>query len=212
MATLSEHVPPIVHAWRHPRARGQDAGWCIGRCDPPVDPRRAKRLAHRIRRHARHSGLPQFVVTSRLERAHAVGRWLRRWGWRHVVDAALDELDFGRWDGRLWSAVPVAEIEAWCADFAQAAPGGDGESVAALLHRVHRFDPGDARVVVTHGGWLSAAAWLAWHKGAWPVSTGWPVPPRHGERTVIEGTVFATWGDAAKGSAPRSLPSARLPG
>ncbi len=169
-----------LHAWRHPRVAGA-AGRCIGRSDLRIDPRRAKRLAHRMRQLARRQALPRQVITSPLQRSRAVGRWLRRWGWRHQVDAALSELDFGTWDGQPWAAVPAAVVDAWCADFEHHAPGG-GESVAALLQRVRGFDPGPARLLVTHGGWLSAAAWLQQRAGAStaPTSRTWPPAPPHG--------------------------------
>ncbi|WP_231497759.1 histidine phosphatase family protein [Methylibium sp. T29-B] len=147
-------------------------------------PRRAKRLAHRIRAFERRHGLPRIVVTSDLARSAAVGRWLARWGWMHRVDAALAELDFGGWDGLPWQAVPRDAFDAWCAAFEQHAPGG-GESVAALLQRVRGFHPGDARAVVTHGGWLSAALWLAHSDGTAPRGESWPAAPRHGSRTDV---------------------------
>lgn len=147
-----------MHAWRHPRVDAA-SGRCIGRTDLAVDPRRARRLAHRIRSFARRHALPRVVVTSPLARSRAVGQQLARWGWRHRIDPALSELDFGQWDGRCWSAVPIEELDAWNANFAHHAPGG-GETVAELLDRVRGFDAGDARIVVTHGGWLSAAMWL----------------------------------------------------
>ena len=173
----------LLHAWRHARADAA-AGRCIGRTELRVDPRRAKRLAHRIRAFARRERLPRSVVTSPQARCRAVGRWLARWGWRHRVDAALRELDFGRWDGQPWHAVPRHEFDAWCADFAQHAPGG-GEPVAALLQRVRGFDPGEARIVVTHGGWLSAALWLRRGAGAAPRSEDWPAAPPHGAHIAL---------------------------
>lgn len=173
-----------LHAWRHPRARGAE-GRCIGRTDLAVDPRRAKRAAHRLRAFARRAGLPRIVVTSPLARCRVVGRWLARWGWQHRIDAALLELDFGRWDGRPWACVPRAEVDAWCADFVRHAPGG-GEPVGALLERVRAFDPGAARLVVTHGGWLSAALWLHASGGVEPpVPVRWPAAPRHGQRIEL---------------------------
>lgn len=173
----------LLHAWRHPPVPAA-AGRCIGRTDLAVDPRRAKRLAHRLRAFARRHGLPRLVVTSPLARCRAVGRWLARWGWQQRSDAALLELDFGCWDGQPWSAVPQADIDAWCADFVHHRPGG-GESVGALLQRVRRFDPGAARLVVTHGGWLSAAAWHRDGGGAPPSSVSWPPPPRPGQRVDL---------------------------
>jgi alpha-ribazole phosphatase len=175
--------PSPLHAWRHPRADGAQ-GRCIGRTDLRVDPRRAKRLAHRIRDFARRHGLPRIVVTSPLRRCRAVGRWLARWGWQQRIDSRLSELDFGRWDGQAWSTLDRAEIDAWSADLAHHAPGG-GETVAALLQRARAFDPGAARVLVTHGGWLCAAHWLRDHGDATPDGARWPPAPRHGQRVEI---------------------------
>lgn len=168
-------------AWRHPRADAA-AGRCIGRTDVPVDARRAKRLAHRIRAAARRHDLPRELWVSPLARARAVGRWLARWGWRVRVDARLAELDFGRWDGRPWSRIAWTDVEAWRADLLHHAPGG-GETLAALADRVRDFVAGHAgpTLVVTHGGWLNALrlppAVAALDAMAWP-----PAPP-HGTLT-----------------------------
>jgi alpha-ribazole phosphatase len=167
-----------LYAWRHPRADGAE-GRCIGHTDLPVDPRRAKRLAHRIRRLARQHGLPRIVVTSHLQRSRAVGRWLARWGWQHGLDPALAELDFGAWDGLPWSEIGKAAFDAWCADFLHHPPG-DGECLSTLLRRVLAFDRTRTRIIVTHGGWLAAAQWLASHAQAAPRADQWPAPPRHG--------------------------------
>ncbi len=172
-----------VHAWRHPRATGA-AGRCIGRTELDVDRRRAKRLARRIQAFARRHDLPRIVVTSPLRRCRDVGRWLARWGWRHRVDPTLVELDFGRWDGARWSDIAPQEIDAWCRDFPRFAPGG-GEPLAALLARVRGFEPGDAHVLVTHGGWLSAAAWLSTRGDAAPTSETWPPAPRPGAHVEL---------------------------
>jgi alpha-ribazole phosphatase len=190
-----------LYAWRHPRAIGAE-GRCIGHTDLPVDARRAKRLAHRIRAEARRHGLPPIVLTSHLQRSLAVGRWLARWGWRHRVDPALAEMDFGRWDGCAWAEIRRAEIDAWCADFLAYAPGG-GEAVAALLARVRAFDPGPARIVVTHGGWLSAALWLAAYGERIPSAEEWPPPPKPASLTRL------AWRSAAPSGQRRTVPSVR---
>ncbi|EWS53718.1 bifunctional RNase H/acid phosphatase [Methylibium sp. T29] len=185
MSVDAERPAPLMHAWRHPAPKGA-AGRCIGaRTDLPVDRRKAKRLAHRIRAIARREGLPRAVATSPLARCRDVGRWLRRFGFRHVVDAQLAELDFGRWDGRCWEAIDAAEIAAWSADLVGHAPGG-GESVRVLLSRVravHARAP--AALLVTHGGWLSAAVWLALGEAHAPTAATWPKAPGYGRRVAL---------------------------
>lgn len=166
--------------WRHPRPRGA-AGRCIGaRTDLPVDPRRAKRLAHRIRAHARRHVLPYEVVTSPLARAAAVGQWLQRWGFRWRVDADLAEMDFGCWDGRSWRDIAPAEFERWMADFCGFDFGG-GETLEVLLARAAGWRPSCA-LVVGHGGWINARLW----RGGSPEPATWPRPPAYAARVDVE--------------------------
>jgi alpha-ribazole phosphatase len=165
--------------WRHPKPIGY-AGRCIGRTELQVDPRKAKRLAHRVRRHARQQGLPSVVITSPSERCAAVGRWLRRWGWTHCQDAALRELDFGAWDGLAWSQIRRTEIDAWCSAFADFAPGG-GESLCQLLARVAAWrGPAAGAQVITHGGWMRARRWLAEAGQREPTAAEWAATPGYG--------------------------------
>ena len=181
----------MLTVWRHPKPRDM-AGLCLGRADVPVDARKAKRLAHRIRQWARRERAPRVVVTSPLQRAASVGRWLARWGWVHRMDARLSELDFGRWDGRPWADIGAAEVQAWCDDFMRHAPGG-GEPVEDLLHRcaallaqMHDADEDlDAVCVVGHAGWLSAAIWLQQAGGADATAPMWPRALRYGERVSL---------------------------
>lgn len=179
-----------IHIWRHPRAQGAE-GRCVGRTDLAVDHRKAKRMAHRIRAFARLYGLPREVVTSPLRRCADVGRVLAAWGWLHHIDPLLIEVDFGRWDGRAWSDIALAEIDDWCSDLLHQRPGG-GEHVGQMLSRVSAWRPGSARLAVGHGGWLSAARWLAsrGHLAAFqPIDAAhWPSAPAHGSRTVVHRT------------------------
>jgi len=172
--------------WRHPRC-AQAAGRCIGRTDLRVDRRRAKRLAHRVRALARREGLPREVWTSPLQRCREVGRWLRRWGWQHRVDARLLELDFGSWEGRPWREIPRMEVAAWEARFLDHAPGG-GEPLRTLRARVQAFvDEHAARdlLVIAHAGWMQALAGL--RAGRAPEAATWPAPPPHGRLLRITG-------------------------
>ena len=157
----TESAPRLV-IWRHPRPQGA-AGRCIGRTDLSVDPRRAKRLAHHIRRTARRQGWPAEIWTSPLRRGADVGRWLRRWGWTHRVDPRLFEIDFGAWDGRPWSELRPDDFAPWDADFLCHAPGA-GESVQQVRLRVREVladvaeekgTAGAPRLIVGHAGWVN---------------------------------------------------------
>lgn len=166
--------------WRHPKPQGA-RGRCIGRTDLPLDPRRAKRLARRIRAHARRHGLPRVVHTSPLERCAAVGRCLRRFGFVHRIDVDLYEMDFGDWDGCEWLNIGAERVRAWEDDFMHHAPGG-GESLAQVFERVRRFTsshPGPC-FVVGHAGWINAWQWLQRRPNAPPSASAWPAPPRYG--------------------------------
>ncbi|MEO9102905.1 MAG: histidine phosphatase family protein [Burkholderiaceae bacterium] len=184
---------PVVWAWRHPRAEGAD-GRCIGITDLRVDARRAKRLARRIQAAARRYALPQVVYTSPLQRGAAVGRWLRRWGWVHVIDSALLEMDFGAWDGQRWADIPKAEVDAWCAAFTCTAPGG-GETLAGVLNRAARWQPSGAgqrpALMVAHAGWMLARLWRHEQEDRLPGAADWPVPPAHGVCWLLPGVPFA---------------------
>jgi alpha-ribazole phosphatase len=178
----------VLLIWRHPRVAAE--GRCIGSCDVPVDRRRAKRLAHRVRTLARNEGIAREVWTSPQQRCRAVGEWLQRWGFVHRVDADLRELNFGTWEGRQWSDIDPAEVAAWEADFVHHAPGG-GEPLWSLMQRVQRFvDRCDApRLVVSHAGWVSALHCL--HQGITPSAARWPAPLPHGALFKYPGTTAA---------------------
>jgi alpha-ribazole phosphatase len=170
----------IVHLWRHPKPMGVQ-GRCIGQLDVPLDHRRAKRLAHRIRAQARREGWPRIVCTSPLRRCWLVGRYLRAWGWRHEVHPALLEMSFGHWEGVSWQEIGRAQVDAWCADFADVAPGG-GETLRQMLARVGAWQPPLAHcTVVAHAGWMLARQWVETHAADDVPSTvaQWPQAPSY---------------------------------
>jgi alpha-ribazole phosphatase len=184
-------------AWRHPKPIGAP-GRCIGHTDLPVDRRKAKRLAHRIRHAARRHGWPRVIHTSPLQRCARVGRQLRNWGWRHHVDPSLLEMHFGAWDGQAWQAITAADVDAWCADFLHAPPG-EGESLHAMFERVAQgarklasAAPASAPcLIVAHGGWMQVARWLA---GGEPLPTDpaqWRGAPVYGECWQLEWVLSA---------------------
>lgn len=204
MKVLAETTPAGVdlRIWRHPRAEGA-AGRCIGQTDLAVDRRRARRLAHRIRAEQRRAGGARVILTSPLRRAAEVGRWLRRWGWTHHIDARLSEVDFGRWDGRRWADIDPAELAAWTDEFLTHRPGG-GESVAMLRERVRALldDPalaGQTVRAVGHAGWLNALRTL---DHAPLRALDWPAALRHGQMLRVVRTPTSCSSDLPAGAAP----------
>lgn len=175
-----------LHVWRHPKPMGA-AGRCIGRTDLPIDRRKAKRLAHRIRAWARRLSLPHCVVTSGLRRSTAVGQVLAAWGWRHVQDPRLDEFDFGAWEGRPWTDIAPQALQSWSQEFLTYRVGG-GESVSMLLERCRAFidERGAAPgcCIVSHAGWISAAHWLQADGGA-PQAATWPPAVAYGRHITL---------------------------
>ena len=98
-------------------------------------------------------------------------------------DVRLRELDFGAWEGRAWSSIARADIDAWTTTFATHRPGG-GESLTAMLARVAAALQ-DARQYAAHSGsdvlWISHAGvarcvqWLLQApKGSLPRADQWP--------------------------------------
>lgn len=179
-------VAAALTVWRHPKPLGAQ-GRCIGRTDLRVDPRKAKRLAHRIRRCVRRQCWPRKVITSTAIRSVAVGRWLARWGFEHRIDARLCELDFGRWEGKRWSDIDAVEVSAWTDDFADHAPGS-GESVRQLMARCRAFLDGcsDAPLcVVGHAGWINAARWVCAGDTAPRSAAEWPAAVCYGSAVTL---------------------------
>lgn len=74
-----------------------------------------------------------------------------------ILDARLQEMNFGYWEMRAWDDIPHAEVDAWAADPARYRPG-DGESVLQAAQRVRAFHDElmqlrpDGAIVVCHAG------------------------------------------------------------
>ena len=87
------------------------------------------------------------------------------------VDERLREMDFGRWEGVRWDAIPRDEMDAWAADFLHARPHG-GESVHMLYERARAAiadyrATGFSHTVVTHAGVIKAVRAEDRHPNAW---------------------------------------------
>ena len=76
------------------------------------------------------------------------------------IDARLRELNFGDWELKKWSEIPLQEIQPWYDDWVSTAPK-NGESYQELQHRACAFleeiPTSYARIaIVTHSGVIRA--------------------------------------------------------
>ena len=147
----------MLELWlvRHGETVWNEAGRVQGRSDPPLSAcgrAQAERLAPRL-------GHTDFsaVYSSDLQRATETAR-LALPGASVSKNVRLRELDFGVWEGKLWSAVAdtdAAALNAWFADPYRNTPTG-GETYTALSERLRAWLaslPDTGRVLaVTHGG------------------------------------------------------------
>lgn len=103
-----------------------------------------------------------YLITSPLKRCRRLADSIAEIsGIAPQIDARLQEMHFGRWEGIAWADIPRDELDLWTADFHHARPH-DGESVAALTARVaaaladHRAKTGPC-LIITHAGVIKAA-------------------------------------------------------
>lgn len=143
---LLRHTRPVL---------GKD--YCYGRTDIE--------LADSFESDARRAmaNLPSFqrIVSSPLSRALLLAERIAKLRNLPVsVDVRVSEMDFSAWEGRRWTDIPRAELDAWAADFLDARPHG-GESVRMLRTRCteamedYTRRPGDT-LVVCHAGVVRA--------------------------------------------------------
>ncbi len=168
---LVRHAPPLAAQ-----------GMCYGRLNLPADAQATRDSARALA-----EALPQRVLAwhSPLQRCEQLAQALQalRPDLASTPDVRLQELDFGRWEGLAWSALPRADIDAWTTDFAQHRPGG-GENLATMVQRV-RAALQDARqqalqsqsdvLWVSHAGVARCVQWLLQHPtGPLPQAHEWP--------------------------------------
>lgn len=126
-----------------------EPGICYGRLDLECDPEALKEAAMSL------SGLARGarVFTSPAQRTLALATRLSP---EAVVDARLQELDFGVWEGRKWDEIDEQAIEKWQAGFPDSAPP-KGEALSAMAARCADWvanleqDPRPL-IAVTHAG------------------------------------------------------------
>ena len=102
------------------------------------------------------------IISSPLTRCRQLGKVIAEAFTLNLkIDARLQEMDFGSWEGQTWSAIPKSELDAWAADFLNARPHG-GESVAMLRERsltaIAEYQACEgAHLLITHAGVIKSA-------------------------------------------------------
>lgn len=143
-----------LHLIRHPRP-AVAAGTCYGQRDLPLlEPPGA--LAAGLKRLLP----PDYALyASPLQRARLLAEAMGA----PVIDARLQEIHFGDWEGRSFAAIGSA-IDAWAEDpLGFRAPGGESPRematrVLAALTEIRSRHDDEAVVIVAHGGPLRAIA------------------------------------------------------
>lgn len=137
---------------RHPRPCVVD-GICYGRTDCAADAHHEQALLDELLE----ALPPQRVLTSPALRCRVLATFLsERWQRHCEIEPRLQEMDFGRWEGISWDAVPRAELDAWARQPVDYAPGG-GESLRNMARRVRAWAGEVAAaqtdvLAITHGG------------------------------------------------------------
>ncbi|MEL7454686.1 MAG: histidine phosphatase family protein, partial [Pseudomonadota bacterium] len=107
-------------------------GTCYGRTDLDVAVQFHAEAAEAA------AALPKFqrIVTSPLIRCRKLAAFIAEMtGLDICEEPRVQEMNFGDWEGCLWSDIPRPQLDAWAADFLNARPHG-GESVAIFRVRV----------------------------------------------------------------------------
>ncbi len=139
-------------------------GTCYGALDVPAGPEVTLECARALA-----AVLPAnaSVSTSPLQRCEQLTQVLigLRPDLTPKIDARLQEMNFGSWEGRPWADIGRSEFDAWTANFSGHAVGSHGESVSGVMTRVAQAfdDLPDApdHVWITHAGIIRAAQLLA---------------------------------------------------
>jgi alpha-ribazole phosphatase len=154
-----------------------EPGTCYGALDVAADAESTRQCALALAEVLPNSAA---VKTSPLQRCEQLAQALigLRPDLTLQVDARLQEMNFGAWEGRPWSDIARSEFDAWTTNFADHQVGGHGETVSALMARVAKaFDEppaGPDTVWITHAGIIRAAQLV--HAGIRQVSRAdqWP--------------------------------------
>lgn len=176
---LVRHATPLV-----------ESGICYGRKNVPAD---AGATAECVRQLAEILPAKIRIISSPLQRCEQLAQALHglRPDFAYKTDPRLQEMDFGRWEGRAWQDIAPAELQAWTDGFAHHAVGGSGESTMQVMERVaEAFDelqgPADT-LWITHAGVIRAAELIARGQRHIASADQWPISaPAYGQWCTLE--------------------------
>ena len=149
---------------RHGKADGVE-GRCVGHFDAPLSASGATDIGALEWSVAGETRIISSDLRRALQSAQIVAQKL---GVAVSTDSRLREMNFGEWDGRLWSeleAVDLARLSAWMEHWTDAAPP-HGESVGDLVARVKSWlcdtlneasNTDRTLIVVAHAGTIRVA-------------------------------------------------------
>lgn len=152
-------------------------GVCYGATDVPADAQATRQAAQALADVLPHGVLMQVSPLQRCEQLALSLQGLRP-DLAYKLDARLQEMNFGGWEGQRWDAIPPSAYDAWTADFAQHRFGG-AESVSGFMQRVaavwdEASTAGGPTVWITHAGVIRAATLLAQGVRALERADQWP--------------------------------------
>lgn len=162
------------------------AGTCYGRMDVPL----VDGAPEDIERTLAQTPPVDSVVCSPAQRCHRLALALGgRDGCEVRVEPALQELDFGAWEGLRWNEIPRALSDEWAADpWRRAPPEGETERelwtrTARAAEEMLRMTTTSRIAVVSHGGPLRILRCLLTQQ---PLSERWSWNIACGEVVRIE--------------------------
>ena len=177
---IVRHAKPVI-----------ESGVCYGALDIAADAPHTLQAARAL---AQALPVKCKVLVSPLQRCMQLAHSLSdlRPNLKTQTDTRLREMDFGKWEGLTWDAIPLAAIQAWTDDFGEHRFGGV-ESANEVLARVAelwdaaRQYPEENQVWVTHAG--VARACLLLSKGIRSVDRAnqWPRDaPGYGQSWCVD--------------------------
>ena len=151
---LVRHAKPLVRK-----------GLCYGRLDVKADQTLTELASDNLINALSESSGVKVLLTSPLQRTKQLANLLaKRLNTDLLEEERLAEMDFGKWEGRLWEDIPKSAIDLWTEDFNNH-PFGGGESTGQLINRVWLLMENAKRrhedqIWVTHAGVIKAVQFL----------------------------------------------------